>query len=289
MDRMKVLLAGWQPRQASGRPDDGPQAGPGAWAEWMQHEERRSKGDWLAAEKVMTIKTTDHTVKSFDGELQHLSQVIAEMGGLAESQLASAIDALVRRDSDLAGRVVESDKRIDELEQEIGNFTVRILALRQPMAQDLREVVAAIKIAADIERIGDYAKNIAKRAIILNQGAPMRPVNSIPRMGALAQQIVKGVLDAYIEKDADRAQAAWRRDEDVDEMYNSLFRELLTYMMEDPRNIGPCTHLLFIAKNIERIGDHATNIAEIIYFLVHGKSLDESRPKGDTTNVAIGD
>jgi phosphate transport system protein len=144
----------------------------------------------------MTTTTTDHTVKSFDGELQHLSQVIAEMGGLAESQLASAIDALVRRDSDLAGRVVQSDKRIDDLEQEIGNFTVRILALRQPMAQDLREVVAAIKIAADLERIGDYAKNIAKRALILNQGAPMRPVNSIPRMGVLAQQIVKGVLDA---------------------------------------------------------------------------------------------
>ncbi len=237
----------------------------------------------------MTTKNTDHIVKSFDGDLQHLSQVIAEMGGLAESQLSAAIDALTKRDSDLAGRVVQSDKRIDDLEQEIGNFTVRILALRQPMAQDLREVVAAIKIASDLERIGDYAKNIAKRAIILNQGAPMRPVNSIPRMSMLAQQIVKGVLDAYIEKDADRAQAAWRRDEDVDEMYNSLFRELLTYMMEDPRNIGPCTHLLFIAKNIERIGDHATNIAEIIYFLVHGKSLDESRPKGDTTNVAIGD
>ena len=155
----------------------------------------------------MTTTMTDHTVKSFDGELQHLSQVLAEMGGLAESQLAAAIDALVRRDSELAGRVVQADKRIDDLEQEIGNFTVRILALRQPMAQDLREVVAAIKIAADLERIGDYAKNIAKRALILNQGAPMRPVNSIPRMGALAQQIVKGVLDAYMEKDADRAQA----------------------------------------------------------------------------------
>ncbi|HWT97270.1 MAG TPA: phosphate signaling complex protein PhoU [Terriglobales bacterium] len=237
----------------------------------------------------MTTTMSDHTVKSFDNDLQHLSQVLAEMGGLAESQLSSAIDALVRRDSELAGRVVQADKRIDDLEQEIGNFTVRILALRQPMAQDLREVVAAIKIAADLERIGDYAKNIAKRALILNQGQPLRPVASIPRMGILAQQIVKGVLDAYMEKDADRAQAAWRRDEDVDEMYNSLFRELLTYMMEDPRNISPCTHLLFIAKNIERIGDHATNIAEIIYFLVHGKSLDESRPKGDTTNVAIGD
>jgi phosphate transport system protein len=166
-------------------------------------------------------------------------------------------------------------------------MTVRMLALRQPMAQDLREVVAAIKIASDIERIGDYAKNIAKRAIVLSTHAPLKPVASIPRMSQLALQIIKDVLDAYIEKDAEGARAAWRRDEEVDEMYNSVFREMLTYMMEDPRNIGPCTHLLFIAKNIERIGDHATNVAEIVYFLVHGRSLDEERPKGDTTNVPI--
>jgi phosphate transport system protein len=166
-------------------------------------------------------------------------------------------------------------------------MTVRMLALRQPMAQDLREVVAAIKIASDIERIGDYAKNIAKRAIVLATHAPLKPVASIPRMSQLALQIIKDVLDAYIEKDAEGARAAWRRDEEVDEMYNSVFREMLTYMMEDPRNIGPCTHLLFIAKNIERIGDHATNVAEIVYFLVHGRSLDEERPKGDTTNVPI--
>jgi phosphate transport system protein len=166
-------------------------------------------------------------------------------------------------------------------------MTVRMLALRQPMAQDLREVVAAIKIAADIERIGDYAKNIAKRAIVLSTHAPMKPAASIPRMSQLALQIIKGVLDAYIDKDAEGARAAWRRDEEVDEMYNSVFREMLTYMMEDPRNIGPCTHLLFIAKNIERIGDHATNVAEIVYYLVHGRSLDEERPKGDTTNVSI--
>jgi phosphate transport system protein len=148
-------------------------------------------------------------------------------------------------------------------------------------------VVAAIKIASDIERIGDYAKNIAKRAIVLSAHAPLKPVASIPRMSQLALHIIKDVLDAYIEKDAEGARAAWRRDEEVDEMYNSVFREMLTYMMEDPRNIGPCTHLLFIAKNIERIGDHATNVAEIVYFLVHGRSLDEERPKGDTTNVPI--
>ena len=235
----------------------------------------------------MLNKPTDHIVKVFDEDLKRLNNVIAEMGGLAEAQLSQAVDCLVRRNSELATQVVQDDKRIDALETDVGQMTVRMLALRQPMAQDLREVVAAIKIASDIERIGDYAKNIAKRAIVLSAIAPMKPAASIPRMSQLALSIIKDVLDAYIEKDAEGARAAWRRDEDVDEMYNSLFREMLTYMMEDPRNIGPCTHLLFIAKNIERIGDHATNIAEIVYFLVHGRSLDEERPKGDTTNVSI--
>jgi phosphate transport system protein len=235
----------------------------------------------------MLNKPTDHIVKSFDEDLKRLNNVIAEMGGLAEAQLTRAVEALVRRNSELATQVVQDDKRIDTLETEVGQMTVRMLALRQPMAQDLREVVAAIKIASDIERIGDYAKNIAKRAIVLSAHAPLKPVASIPRMSQLALHIIKDVLDAYIEKDAEGARAAWRRDEEVDEMYNSVFREMLTYMMEDPRNIGPCTHLLFIAKNIERIGDHATNVAEIVYYLVHGKSLDEERPKGDTTNVPI--
>ena len=235
----------------------------------------------------MLNKPTDHIVKSFDEDLKRLNNVIAEMGGLAEAQLTRAVESLVRRNSELATQVVQDDKRIDTLETEVGQMTVRMLALRQPMAQDLREVVAAIKIASDIERIGDYAKNIAKRAIVLSTYAPMKPVASIPRMSQLALQIIKDVLDAYIEKDAEGARAAWRRDEEVDEMYNSVFREMLTYMMEDPRNIGPCTHLLFIAKNIERIGDHATNVAEIVYYLVHGRGLDEERPKGDTTNVPI--
>ena len=245
---------------------------------------QRARG---AKDKHMLNKPTDHIVKAFDEDLKRLNNVIAEMGGLAEAQLSQAVDCLVRRNSELATQVVQDDKRIDALETEVGQMTVRMLALRQPMAQDLREVVAAIKIASDIERIGDYAKNIAKRAIVLSAIAPMKPAASIPRMSQLALSIIKDVLDAYIEKDAEGARAAWRRDEDVDEMYNSLFREMLTYMMEDPRNIGPCTHLLFIAKNIERIGDHATNIAEIVYFLVHGRSLDEERPKGDTTNVSI--
>jgi phosphate transport system protein len=236
---------------------------------------------------TMQNRPTDHIVKSFDEDLKRLNNVIAEMGGFAEAQLTRAVDALVRRNTELATEVVQDDKRIDALETEVGQMTVRMLALRQPMAQDLREVVAAIKIASDIERIGDYAKNIAKRAIVLAAHAPLKPVASIPRMSQLALQIIKDVLDAYIEKDAEGARAAWRRDEEVDEMYNSVFREMLTYMMEDPRNIGPCTHLLFIAKNIERIGDHATNVAEIVYYLVHGRSLDEERPKGDTTNVPI--
>jgi phosphate transport system protein len=236
---------------------------------------------------TMPNRPADHIVKSFDEDLKRLNNVIAEMGGLAEAQLTRAVESLVRRNTELATQVVQDDKRIDALETEVGQMTVRMLALRQPMAQDLREVVAAIKIASDIERIGDYAKNIAKRAIVLAAHAPLKPVTSIPRMSQLALQIIKDVLDAYIEKDAEGARAAWRRDEEVDEMYNSVFREMLTYMMEDPRNIGPCTHLQFIAKNIERIGDHATNVAEIVYFLVHGRSLDEERPKGDTTNVPI--
>jgi phosphate transport system protein len=230
---------------------------------------------------------SEHTVKSYDDELKNLNQTIAQMGGLAEAQLQSAIEALVRRDSDLAGQVVQSDARIDELEHQISIMAVRMLALRQPMAQDLREVVAALKISSDLERIGDYAANVAKRAIALSHTPPIQPANGIPRMARLAQQIIKDVLDAYIEHDADKALEVWQRDEEVDEMYTSLFRELLTYMMEDPRNISPCTHLLFIAKNIERIGDHATNIAETIHFLVLGRPIEALRPKGDNTSFSV--
>ncbi len=235
----------------------------------------------------MPQKATDHIVKSFDEELRRLREQILAMGGRAEAQLADAISALARRDSDKAMRVIESDKGIDALEMTVAQDSLKILALRQPMAKDLREVIAAIKISADIERIGDYAKNIAKRALQLNQQAPLKPTGSIPRMGDLAIKLISAVLSAYANDDAEGLIAAWRSDESIDEMYNSLFRELLTYMMEDPRNIGASTHLLFIAKNIERIGDHATNIAETVHFLVHGKPIDETRPKGDTTNVAI--
>jgi phosphate transport system protein len=235
----------------------------------------------------MPNKAPDHIVKSFDEELRRLREQILAMGGRAEAQLVDAIAALAKRDSEKAVRVIESDKNIDAIEMQVAQDSLKVLALRQPMAKDLREVVAAIKISSDIERIGDYAKNIAKRALQLNQLAPLRPTSSIPRMGDLAVKLISAVLSAYANDDADGLLAAWRSDESIDEMYNSLFRELLTYMMEDPRNIGASTHLLFIAKNIERIGDHATNIAETVHFLVHGKPIDETRPKGDTTNVAI--
>jgi phosphate transport system protein len=230
---------------------------------------------------------SEHIVKSYDEELKQLTETVARMGGLAEKQLAESIQSVVRRDPKLAARVVEADVRVDELEQEIDAFVVRLLALRQPMASDLREILAAFKTASDIERIADYATNIAKRALALVQTSPVKPVHAIPRMSKLTQTMIRKVLDAFVSRDAEAAVEVWGADEEVDEMYTSLFRELLTYMMEDARSITPCTHLLFIAKNIERIGDHATNIAETIYFLVHGSPILEERPKGDTSPMAV--
>ena len=229
----------------------------------------------------------EHIIKSYDEELGRLSKMIVEMGGLAESQLAAAIDAVVRRDSALAIRVVEGDKEVDELERELDNLAIRLLALRQPMARDLREIFVALRIGSDLERICDYAANVAKRSIALTQTAPIPPVHALPRMAHLALRLVKDVIDAYVAHDADKALDVWRRDEELDEMYASLFREFLTYMMEDPRNIGAYTHLLFMAKNIERIGDHATNISENLYYLVHGTPLTEARPKGDKSSLEM--
>jgi phosphate transport system protein len=230
---------------------------------------------------------TEHIARSYDQELDRLDKLLSQMGGMAEAQLSDAINALMKRDSAMAETVIAGDLRIDALNREVDEFVVRMLALRQPMAKDLRAIVAALRISADLERIADYAKNVAKRTLALNQVPAVRLAASIPRMGRLVQQIIKEVLDAYVERDADKAHAAWSRDEEVDGMYNSLFRELLTYMMEDPRNITPCTHILFIAKNIERMGDHATNIAETIYFVVHGVAMLETRPKGDTTSFTV--
>ena len=231
--------------------------------------------------------SNEHIVKSFAQELQRLSNLITQMGGVAEAQVEAAVQALVRRDTAIAAQVIQSDLRIDTYEREIDNETLRLLALRQPMASDLREIVSALKIAADIERIGDYAANIAKRSLALAQLPAVRPVGAIPRMGRLVQEIMKEVLDAFIERDVDKAVAARGRDEELDDLYTSLFREVLTYMMEDPRNITPCTHLLFIAKNLERIGDHATNIAEHVHYAVTGEPLREERPKGDTSAYAV--
>ncbi len=230
---------------------------------------------------------TDHIVKSFDEDLSRLSDLISRMGGIAENQLDKAIDALQNRDSVLAEAVIDADIKVDQLQYEIEELALRMIALRQPMAADLRETVAALKIAPLIERIGDYAKNVAKRAIALNQIPPVKPLFTIPRMGRMVREMLKDVLDAFANKDVGKAREVWLADEEVDEMHDSLFREMLTYMMEDPRNITPCTHLLFAARNIERMGDLATNIAEIIQFQVTGEALGGERPKVDDASVTI--
>jgi phosphate transport system protein len=233
------------------------------------------------------MNSTNHIVKSYDSELNRLRAAVVQMGGMAESQLAAAIQAVSRRDSDLAASIVAGDVKVDELQGQVEDFVVRLLALRQPMANDLRQIVGALRIAGELERIADYAANVAKRAIALNQAPIVRPVNAIPRMGAMVQALIKDTLDAYVAGDAAKARAVWERDEEVDELYNSLFRELLTYMMEDPRSISTCTHLLFMAKNIERMGDHTTNVAELIHFMVVGEKIGGARPKGDRTSFTL--
>ena len=212
---------------------------------------------------------TEHTVKSFTEQLETLSALVAQMGGLAEAQFAAAIDAVARRDSQAAESAVGGDARIDAMQQDIEDRALKLLALRQPMAVDLRETLAAIKTAAELERIGDLAKNIAKRAMVLNREPPIRLTQSLARMGRSALSQLKQVLDAYSSRDAE-----------LDALEDSVFRDLLTHMMEDPRNISFCAHLLFCSKNIERIGDHATNIAETVYYLVTGGTLPPERPKG---------
>ena len=230
------------------------------------------------------MPTHDHIVKSFDNELKRLYGEITRMGDIAVAQLDAAIDVLIRRDSKAAERVVANDDAIDTLEHEVSHDVLRLLALRQPMARDLREVYAALRISADIERIGDYAANVAKRSMVLNQAAPVAAVHGLPALAKLANELVRDAVQAYRDRDADRALLVRNRDVEVDAQYTSLFRELLTYMAEDPKQITACTHLLFMAKNIERIGDHATNIAENTWFLVHGEPLAGTRAKGDLTS-----
>ncbi len=223
-----------------------------------------------------------HIVTSFEGELRALDNKIAEMGGLAEQQLDRSFQALNTRDTALAEQAIVSDKVIDRHERELENMAILMIAKRQPMANDLRQITTTMKIAGDLERVGDLAKNIAKRAkATAGEQRPTQLMGGIGHMTEIAQRQLKDVLDAFALRDAAKAEAVWRRDDQIDALYNSLFRELLTYMMEDPRNIGLCTHLLFAAKNLERIGDHATNIAETTYYLITGNQLTEDRPKGD--------
>ncbi len=223
---------------------------------------------------------TDHIVRSYDDDLNTLSAEVARMGGLAEAEVGDALIAVVRRDVPLAESVVTRDEQLDEMEQDIEKKVIRMIALRQPLANDLRRTVSAMKIANNLERIGDLAKNIAKRALVIAESEPMTPLTrSIERMGRLVSQRLKEVLDAYTSGQVNRAVAVWQRDKEVDEHYNALFRELLTYMMGDPRTITACAHMLFVAKNLERIGDHATNIAEIIHYDITGETMGAERPK----------
>jgi phosphate transport system protein len=229
----------------------------------------------------------EHLVKSFDTELKRLRDMMSQMGGIVESQLANATKAILQRDSDAAGRAVEDDTKVDALERDVEQFVIRLLALRQPMAGDLRQIVAALKMTGDIERIGDYAANVAKRSIVLSQFTPPYSLAGLANMTRLVQSQLKTIIDAVANNDTETAIRVWQSDVEIDDIYTALFRELITYMMEDPRNITPCTHLLFIAKNLERIGDHATNIAETIYYAVSGEVLSNDRPKGDNSAYAV--
>ncbi|MBN8873598.1 MAG: phosphate signaling complex protein PhoU [Rhodospirillales bacterium] len=232
-------------------------------------------------------EASQHVVKSYDQELKRLRDMMTEMGGIVENQVALAAEAIMHRDSAAATRAVEDDPKVDALERDIEQFVIRLLALRQPMAGDLRQIVAALKMTGDLERIGDYAANVAKRSIVLGQFNLPYSLAGLAHMAHLVQQQLKSIIDAVGESDPEKAIEVWRSDQVVDDIYNAIFRELITYMMEDPRNITPCTHLLFIAKNLERIGDHATNIAETVYYAVTGEVLPETRPKGDTSAYAV--
>ena len=227
-----------------------------------------------------------HIVKSYEQELKRLADLMAEMGGLVESQTALAAQAVVQQDGAAAARAIEIDPRVDALEREVEQFVIRLLALRQPVANDLRKIVAALKITSDLERIGDYAANVAKRSLVLAQFPLPYSLTGIAHMARMVQENLKAVIDAVSETDAAKAIAVWRSDQAVDDIYNTIFRELITYMIEDPRNITPCTHLLFIAKNLERIGDHATNIAEKVHYTATGETLPETRPKGEHSPYA---
>src|SRR5277367_5810099 len=224
----------------------------------------------------------DHTVRAYDEELDAITAELARMGGLAEAEVGDSIRAIATRDVALASSVIVRDARLDGLEMDIERKAIRLIALRQPVADDLRRTVAAMKISSNLERIGDLAKNIAKRAVVIAEADPLTPLtSSIERMGELVTTRLKDVLDALTTREVEQAIIVWRQDHEVDEHYDAIFRELLTYMMGDPRMITACAHLLFVAKNLERIGDHATNIAEILHYEITGVELTEERPKSD--------
>jgi len=229
----------------------------------------------------------EHLVKRYDLQLKRLRGLLTEMGGIVESQVALAARAIMERDAAAATRAVEADPKVDALEREAEQFVIGLLALRQPVAGDLRQIVAALKITGELERIGDYAANVAKRSIVLAQFTLPHSLAGLAHMAHLVQEHLKTIIDAIGDSDAEKAVEVWRSDQVVDDMYNAIFRELITYMMEDPRNITPCTPLLFIAKNLERIGDHATNIAEMVYYAVKGEVLPDTRPKGDNSAYAV--
>ena len=231
---------------------------------------------------------TGHMITPFDEELDTLRGTVCEMGGIAEQAIIDAMEALVRGDLDAARRVVERDRRIDALETEIETKVVEIIASRSPSQEELREVVAALKIAGVVERIGDYAKNIAKRVPSV-EDSHVRPVSLLPEMARIASEMVHNVLDAFAARDPDKARQVRDRDVAVDDFYNSIFRALLTHMMENPHNITPATHLLFVARSLERIGDHATNVAEMVYFAATGEHLGDRAKGADTTGIAAGE
>jgi phosphate transport system protein len=230
---------------------------------------------------------SEHTAKAFDVDLQELNKSVAQMGGLAEKAIADSVDALLRLDTNLAAHVISVDNALDTLQRQIEEKAILTIARRQPMAIDLREIVSALRVSNDLERVGDLAKNIAKRVAELNGDFhPQKLIRGVEHMAALVLTQLKQVLDSYAGRDLGRALAVWKGDQEVDAMCTSLFRELLTYMMEDPRNITFCIHLMFCAKNIERMGDHATNIAETVHYMIEGHPIADQRPKGDTTKLA---
>ena len=232
--------------------------------------------------------TKDHIVKDFNEELSQLDNLLAEMGGLCEAQLSKAMEAMVKRDVDLASAVIEGDRRIDDLEKQVDSLAINLIALRQPMAADLRMIIASLKVANNLERVGDYAKNIGKRTIALSKSPVIsNTANSIQRMSTMVEGMIKNALDALINRDSQRAKDVRISDQEVDQMHSSLFKELLTFMAEDPESISTCTHLLFIAKNLERVGDHVTSVAEQIVFIVEGEILDDERPKKDKTSSTV--